>query len=272
MYMLLAIDHAAADARSSAAAMMPQLLPMNAEQQLLQLASGCGLLLFGELHGTREVPALVGGLLPKLRELGYGSLALEAPRDQRDAILQWADGMASHPPPFYARPSRDGRGSLDMLELIRTARALGLDLLCFDQSPDQPARSWSARDQWMARNLLEAWSAGPGGQRVLGICGSLHARLAPEQGVGRFLRKAVSGGQQLWPSLAGWVRQLQPTLAIGSVDVRFATGEFFNMGVRTIYARPGSRSEAWIRNAAPAYSLELWLPRATVATFLTTPA
>ena len=44
------------------------------------------------------------------------------------------------------------------------------------------------------------------------------------------------------------------------------------MGVRTIYARPGSRSEAWVRNAAPAYSLELWLPRATVATFLTPPA
>jgi hypothetical protein len=245
---------------------------MGVEQQLLQLAEGCGLLLFGELHGTREVPAVVGGLLPKLRELGYGSLALEAPRDQRDAILLWADGLASHPPPFYSQPSGDGRGSLEMLELIRTARALGLDLLCFDQSPDQPAQSWSERDQWMARNLLEAWSAGASGHRVVGICGSLHARLAPDQGVGRLLRKAVSGGQQLWPSLAGWMRQLQPMLAVGSVDVRFATGEFCNMGVRTIYARPGSRSEAWIRNAAPAYSLELWLPRATVASFLTPPA
>jgi hypothetical protein len=251
--------------------MTSPLLPPAVERPLLELAEHCGVLLFGELHGTREVPEVVADLLPKLKVLGYGGLALEAPRNQHAALVEWAEGRAIQPPPFWAQPSRDGRGTIEMLGLVRTARALGLHLVCFDQSPDQPARNWSERDEWMARNLLEAWSAGRAGQRVVGICGSLHARLAPEQGVGGFLRKAVSGGQRLWPSFAGWVRQFQPTLAVGAVDVRFASGEFFNMGVRTIYARPGSPSEAWLRNGAPAYSLELWLPGATVATFLAPP-
>ncbi len=159
-----------------------------------------------------------------------------------------------------------------MLQLIGAAHALGLQLLCFDQSFDQPSNTWAGRDEIMARNLLEAWTTHCGSQRVVGICGSLHARLAAERGVGGLLRQAVSGGERMWPSLAGWIGQLQPALALGSVYVRFASGEFFNMGVRTIFPRPGTPTEAWVRPAAPTYSLELWLPRATVATFLTPPA
>ena len=50
-------------------------LPPGVEDSVLDLAGRCDLLLFGELHGTREVPALVGGLLNKLHELGYREIA-----------------------------------------------------------------------------------------------------------------------------------------------------------------------------------------------------
>jgi hypothetical protein len=246
-------------------------LPPGVEELVLRVAANNHLLLFGELHGTREVPTLVAGLLPKLVERGYGGLALELPRDQQAPLTAWADGLIDQPPPFFTRPSRDGRGNTQVLDLVKTARALGLALVCFDQAPDQVGQHWADRDGWMARNLLEDWSQLPTGARVAGICGSLHARLAPEQGLGRLLRKAVSGGQQLWPSLAGWVRQHQPALLAAAIDVRFATGGYFNMGEKTIYTRPGAPKEPWTQPGGPAYTLELWLPRATPVTFLSEP-
>jgi erythromycin esterase-like protein len=246
-------------------------LPPGVEERVLQVAANSHLLLFGELHGTREVPAIVAALLPKLVERGYRGLGLEVPRDQQAPLTAWADGLIEQPPPFFLRPSRDGRGNTQVLDMVKAARTLDLQLVCFDQAPDQTAQQWAERDDFMARNLLEGWSRLPAGAKVVGICGSLHARLAPEQGVARLLRKAVSGGQQLWPSLAGWVRQHQPALVAGAVEVRFAAGGYFNMGEKTIYARPGTRTEAWVAPADPSYTLALWLPRATPATFLSPP-
>jgi hypothetical protein len=96
--------------------------------------------------------------------------------------------------------------------------------------------------------------------------------LAPAEGLGRFLRKAISSGDERWPSFAAAVHQRQPALAIGAINVRFAAGAYVNMGQRTIFPRPGaSAAVPWVRSAEPAYTLELWLPRANPATFLTNP-
>jgi len=242
------------------------------EQTVLELAGRCDLLLFGELHGTREVPALVAGLLIKLQELGYGGLGLEVPSDQRQSLADWAAGQRQTPPPFYAEPSRDGRGSSDALFLAQQAATLGWQLLCFDQAAKQVMQHWAERDDWMAYNLLEHWAALSNGRRVAAVCGSLHARLAPAEGVGRLLRKAINVGDERWPSFAAAVHQRQPALAIGAINVRFAAGAYVNMGQRSIFPRPGaSAAVPWVRSAAPAYTLELWLPRANPATFLANP-
>src|SRR5260370_31655833 len=94
-------------------------LPPGVEDSVLELAGRCDLLLFGELHGTREVPALIAGLLSKLRELGYGGLGLAVPSDQRQALADWPPGQRPGPPPFYAEPSRDGRGRTAALGVVQ---------------------------------------------------------------------------------------------------------------------------------------------------------
>jgi hypothetical protein len=251
--------------------MDPLSLPADVEQAVLDLAGRCDLLLFGELHGTREVPGLLAGLLGKLEALGYGGLGLEVPSDQRAALAEWARGETPQPPRFYAQPSRDGRGSIEALQVVKQASALGLQVLCFDQAAGQTVERWADRDAWMAHNLLEQWAALCNGRRVVGVCGSLHARLAPASGVGRLLRKAVSSGDERWPSLAASVRARQPALAVGAIDVRFAAGKYVNMGERSIYPRPGMGVKPSIRNGEPAYMLELWLPGAHPATFLAPP-
>jgi hypothetical protein len=247
-------------------------LPADVEQAVLELAGRCDLLLFGELHGTREVPTLIVGLLSNLGALGYGGLGLEVPSDQRQALADWAAGQAQEPPPFYAQPSKDGRGSTEALGLVQQAATGGWQVLCVDQAARQVMQHWADRDDWMAYNLLEQWAALCDGRRVAAVCGSLHARLAPAEGLGRFLRKAISSGDERWPSFAAAVHQRQPALAIGAINVRFAAGAYVNMGQRTIFPRPGaSAAVPWVRSAEPAYTLELWLPRANPATFLTNP-
>jgi hypothetical protein len=250
----------------------PLVLPPEVEEAVLQLAGRCDLLLFGELHGTREVPALLSALLAKLHELGYGGLGLEVPSDQRQALADWAAGQQEAPPPFYAHPSKDGRASAEALGLAQQAAAAGWPLLCCDQPADQVMPRWAERDAWMAHNLLEQWAALCDGHRVVAVCGSSHARLAPPEGVGRFLRKAITSGDERWPSFAAAVQQRQPALAVGAIDVRFASGAYVNLGERRIFPRPGaSAAIPWVRGAEPAYTLELWLPRANPATFLANP-
>jgi hypothetical protein len=145
-------------------------------------------------------------------------------------------------------------------------------VLCFDQAADHVMPHWAERDAWMAYNLLDQWAALCNGRRVAAICGSLHARLAPPQGVGRILRKAIKSGDELWPSFAAAVRQRQPELVVGAINVRFAAGAYVNMGQRTIFPRPGaSAAVPTLRSGEPAFTLELWLPRANPATFLANP-
>ena len=177
-------------------------LPRSTQHSVLDVAGRSQLLLFGELHGTCEVPSVIAALLPRARLLGYRGLALEIPFDARDHLAGRASGRATQPPAFYSHPSKDGRGNQQALDLAATAAASGFELLCFDQGQSQIAHDWAARDQWMATNLLEQWRRFCVGERVVAICGSLHARLSPDQGVGRWLRKAASGGQTLWPWLA----------------------------------------------------------------------
>src|SRR4030088_1153913 len=169
-------------------------LPPGVEDSVLNLAGRCDLLLFGELHGTREVPALLSGLLNKLHELGYGGLGLEVPRDPRQALVDFTAAKTPAPAPFYPHPSKDGRGSTEALDLVKRAAAIGWATLCFDQASDQPMQRWAERDAWMAYNLLEQWAALCDGRRVAAVCGSPHARLVPAEGVGRLLRKAITSG------------------------------------------------------------------------------
>ena len=84
-------------------------LPPDVQAHLLDIAARSQLMLFAELHGTREVAALVRGLLGQLAKLGYVAVAVEVPHDVRPSLLAYADGRTPQPPDYYARPTRDGR-------------------------------------------------------------------------------------------------------------------------------------------------------------------
>ena len=142
-------------------------LPAATQHSVLDVAGRSQLLLFGELHGTCEVPSVIAALLPKLQVLGYRGLALEIPSDVRDHLAGWASGRVAQPPAFYSHPSKDGRGNQQALGLAATAAASGFELLCFDQGQGQIIHNWADRDQWMATNLLQQWRRLCVGKRVV---------------------------------------------------------------------------------------------------------
>jgi hypothetical protein len=154
---------------------------------VLEVAGTRRLILLGELHGTREVPALAAALTERYAAEGPVVLAVEIDHAKHRAIdafigsnggprararlrdrAYWSRGDAAH----------DGRRNDDLLELFERVRRLRRDghavaVLAFDVTgtPDH-----HARDRGMATVLRAAYGALPRGRLVV-VAGNVHAML-----------------------------------------------------------------------------------------------
>ncbi len=280
----------ASQSASSAGDLKPYSLPPAARARIEKLAASSDILILGEIHGTKEVPELAAGLLEPLAKLDYNILALEVPNQEQASLLASARGKTKRIPDFFANPSGDGRGNDQLLTLARIAVSppFRWQIICFDESesillekqrlaliqkkkhtgrsdasqftPDDGIAMWRERDASMASNVLRETKALNTTNKVLVICGNVHARITNDA-----QEPMLS---KLWPSFAAMLKQGQPAWRVGSVNVEFKSGAFFNGGkVQTIRGRPVEHAE--VRSAGQAgWSLELSLPTASPATFL----
>lgn len=236
--------------------------PDRTRQAVLQMARESDLLLFGELHGTQEVPQLVSLLLDDLTALGYGGLGLEFPDSVQEPLMRWASGASDAVPEMFTRSPGDGTTGEQVLAAIRQAVHSGWQLLCFDAEALHDQASWQERDSGMADNLAARWRQHCPDRKVLGVCGNLHSRLTldPEP------------YHHLWPSFAACFQQRNPDRVVRSIDIRFHGGAFFNnCQVHTIPDDPLAEAELG-DDPASGHPYVLHLPRATPPTFLTPPA
>ncbi len=154
--------------------------------------TGAGsVLLVGEMHGTTEVPALVGRVACHAARSGEAGvvLGLEVTADNQPAFDAYlasdgtdADVAALLGSPHFASEVKDGRSSQGMLQLlvsVRRWRAAGarLEVVCFDAGPGA-AETAAARDAVMAQTLLAAHRAHPGATLVT-LSGNVHNRTVP---------------------------------------------------------------------------------------------
>ena len=263
----------------------PYPLPPEARACIEHLAARSDVLILGEVHGTREVPGLVAGLLAPLNKRGYRVLALEVPNDAQAPLLAWARGETDRVPDFFANPNGDGRGNVQLLELVRTAVSppFRWQVVCFDDSEaiiekqyhalikkrqtgnakvssflsDDAISFWRERDAAMASNLLGEARSLKSTDKVLAICGNLHARTKHDA------KDATTSS--FWPSFAEMVKQGQPAWRVSSVNIEFSSGAYFNEGkVQTIRRRPIEHAE--VRSAGRTeWDLVLNLPKASPA-------
>ncbi|HUJ27945.1 MAG TPA: hypothetical protein VLW85_18115 [Myxococcales bacterium] len=114
------------------------------------------LVIFGELHGTNEIPALFGDVVERAAKRGRVHVGLELPGES-GAI--WTD------------PFQSGRTSKAMRALIARLHALGVDVFWFDSNEKD-------RDGAMADNISAARAKAPQ-DLFLVLVGNLHARKQP---------------------------------------------------------------------------------------------
>lgn len=194
---------------------------------------------FGELHGTREVPAFVGDVVSELARRGNVVLALEIPGGHTPALARYlaSDGGDAArtqllADPFWAAAYQDGRRSVAMLALLDRLRAdhAAVDVVGFDidgaGSPEQ-------RDRSMAENLAGLRKQRPGDAIVV-LVGSLHG---------------ARGELAFFPG-RGWMAGflVEAGVEVVSLDLRHAggsawtciDGEASHCGMGEVGARPAS--------------------------------
>lgn len=226
---------------------------------MVSLGRASQVLIFGEVHGTKEVPQFVSGMLDLLQPFGFGILGLELPHSEQAHLRNWARGEVTQPPRFFTHPFGDGRGNEQVLELVRKAANQNWVIVCFDKF-DFVGGTWQERDRGMATILLNEWEQNCPEKKVICVCGNLHSRLS----------KGAHQDPEFWPSFAANLQLLRPELVVSSVNLVFHGGKFFNVRVRNFH---GKRiTEPYIsEDSSNGHSIAVHLPIATPATHIGKP-
>ena len=141
------------------------------------------MVVLGEFHGSREVPAFAGAVVCEASKRGPVMVALEL--RPSEAITAWFSGDDTSKArarvlaePQWVGSYQDGRTSVAMLELLRYLGELrragrSVELVLFDD-----ATASQPRDQRMAERLLAERAARPLVTSIV-LVGNLHARRTP---------------------------------------------------------------------------------------------
>ncbi|OJH33864.1 hypothetical protein [Cystobacter ferrugineus] len=149
-----------------------------------RLARAGNVVLLGEVHGTQQVPHFVAQSACQVALQGIPvTVGVEVPAGNQARLEtflasqggeeDWAKLMES---PFWRSPYPDGRNSeavAYLFEALRKLRAQGLDVRLF--AYDHPPLEGEAREEAMARTVLEVAAASPG-RALLVVSGNLHPR------------------------------------------------------------------------------------------------
>ena len=148
-----------------------------------ELAPG-GVVVFGEIHGTLEAPAMIARAAEYAATRGPVTVAIEVPDDVQpgiDAFLATGE-RASLLVPSAFWSYRDGRGGEGLVALLAAVRSLrDVIVVAFDGSFE----SAEARDVGMAHAILRAIRPTAA---CLVSCGNLHARTSEPRWMGYHLR------------------------------------------------------------------------------------
>lgn len=200
-----------------------------AADAILQRHVAASVVVVGEMHGTREAPALVAALAGHMVESKPLTVALEIPAQEQtriDAYLASDGSVAAQHEllggAFWRRPHErsDGRRSEAIVGLIAQLRALHaahptLRVLAFDDNTffDQER----SRDALMADALRSAFLARPEA-RLLVLTGNYHARLDQPHQV-----KSGDRWIQPPPPMAGMLQDL----GVVSIYLAARAGEYW---------------------------------------------
>jgi hypothetical protein len=166
---------------------------------ILPMIDKAAVVLFGEIHGTREAPAFVGDIACLLLARGESvQLALEIDRNEQAGLDRYlrSAGASNDIAQLIASPHwqiRDGRATLAMLGLIERVRqwvSAGHKIRLI--AMDDFSTSGNIRDREMAAAVDRAAAVGAG--KVLVLSGNVHAMRVADHS---FLKFSLPAGSLL---------------------------------------------------------------------------
>ncbi|MFH1209832.1 MAG: hypothetical protein V1663_03515 [archaeon] len=118
---------------------------------LLKRVKDKKLLLFGEIHGTKEIPLIIQKIITLLKD-DINLIFLEIPKDQQKYINDYVKSINENDlfkMPFFKNSNKDGRDSKENLYLIKCLLDFNLKIICVDPNEIKD------RDYLMYREIKE---------------------------------------------------------------------------------------------------------------------
>jgi len=162
-------------------------------------------ILFGEIHGTKEIPNLLSDFFSDLSKRESFNVCFEIPSNQDDF--------------FTDKNQRDGRNSLEYFNLINKLKELRNVKIHFVDIND--AKDIKNRDKIIADNVLKALDK----NKTFAVLGNIHASK----------NKIKIGSLNIIP--AGFLIYQRLKGEMCSVLLKPKNGEFFNNGLKKITYR-----------------------------------
>jgi len=162
-------------------------------------------ILFGEIHGTKEIPNLLSDFFSDLSKRESFNVCFEIPSNQDDF--------------FTDKNQRDGRNSLEYFNLINKLKELRNVKIHFVDIND--AKDIKNRDKIIADNVLKALDK----NKTFAVLGNIHASK----------NKIIIGSLNIIP--AGFLIYQRLKGEMCSVLLKPKNGEFFNNGLKKITYR-----------------------------------
>lgn len=195
--------------RTPSASMSSQQKTCRSVSEIFPLLKRGNVLLFGEIHGTQEIPAFIADVVCMAAKKQIPvTLGLEIPYSEQKIIDRFLDSRGGKEAEarliegaFWHSKTKDGRSSLAMLRLIeqvRTLRAAGakVQIVAYDSDPLA-----QERDRIMAQNLSNAIAGKPKNLFIV-LSGNNHTRLTRGnqwnkefESMGYLLAKSNNGSQ-----------------------------------------------------------------------------
>lgn len=147
---------------------------------LKQKIEGKKLVLFGEIHGTKEIPEMLSEFFEKYAKDHDFNICMEIPSENQrwiDNFLLIGQDSYLKEMPFFKYSNSDGRNSLEYFNLIKNIYKVGLKIakdikiFCIDSSNLEDYKDQNEREIIIANNIKKVYLD----RTTFIIIGNIHA-------------------------------------------------------------------------------------------------
>jgi len=211
------------------------------------------LIIFGELHGTKEIPKLISEFFLEIAKEDDFNVCLEIPSEFQEEISKFlisGDKNKLENISFFSNKyNRDGRNSAEYMNLIKTIYFINktykknIQIFCVDPN----ANTQNKKERGIAENITKILDT----EKTFAVLGDVHAS-----------KKRLSFGKtDILP--AGFILFNKLSNKMFSIRILPKKGEFFNLGLKKVFNNKsqGSFNEGFdyileIENVSPCSFLD----------------